>query len=372
VVTGAGAAQRSRAVALDVGVDGVVITKEKEHANVAIIPAQGRCLEVLDLIGQKDPVRGWFALYAIEPSHDIVYRSSGKLPRHFETVVQPLPIGEAEPLTVKELEVTSVDGKTCAALACGNDLLLVCYDGPTEMACCDVRFQGTALLLTRDANAHPITGYLVDGKLLTVAGRLVFSTKVPKPAETVYVDFPKQKWTWKPLFDGKTLNGWHAVGDGTWSVENGAIVGRANNEKLYGLLFSNEEFDDFTVRFKFKVLTGDSGFYIRTVFKEPDQAHGNQVQVGLSGGGGGIYESYGRGWLDKPSDALQKNILKDGDWSEMVISAHGGDIVAYVNGNKTADLKDDPGRRKGHFAMQMHSRNVMHLMFKNIEIRSDR
>jgi len=37
---------------------------------------------------------------------------------------------------------------------------------------------------------------------------------------------------WKPLMDGKTLTGWHPVGDGQWTVEDGAFVGRANNEKL--------------------------------------------------------------------------------------------------------------------------------------------
>ena len=31
---------------------------------------------------------------------------------------------------------------------------------------------------------------------------------------------------WRPLFDGKTLAGWHQVGDGEWVVEDGAIVGR--------------------------------------------------------------------------------------------------------------------------------------------------
>jgi len=175
---------------------------------------------------------------------------------------------------------------------------------------------------------------------------------------------------WTPLFNGKTLEGWTQFGDGEWTVEDGVIVGRANKEKLYGLLFTDDQFDDFTVRFKFKVLAGDSGFYIRTVFKEPDQAHGNQVQVGLSGSGvGGVYESYGRGWIDKPSDQLQAKILNDRDWNEMSITASAGDIVVHVNGTKTAGLNDDPGRRKGHFALQMHSGNVMHLMFKDIEVR---
>jgi hypothetical protein len=174
---------------------------------------------------------------------------------------------------------------------------------------------------------------------------------------------------WRPLFDGKTLKGWHPVGDGKWTVENGEIVGRANSEPLYGLLFSDDQFDNFTVRFKFKVMTGDSGFYIRTIFTEPDQAHGSQVQVGLAGSGtGGVYESYGRGWLQKPSDEVQKKILKDGDWNTMSISAQGEKIVVHVNGTLTADITDTKGRRKGHFALQMHSKNVMHLMFKDIEI----
>ncbi len=174
---------------------------------------------------------------------------------------------------------------------------------------------------------------------------------------------------WERLFDGKTLEGWHPVGDGEWSVEDGVIVGRANKEKLYGLLFTDSEFDDFKVRFQFKVLAGDSGFYIRTQFEEPDRAKGCQVQVGLSGSGvGGIYESYNRGWVDKPSDELQQKILRDGDWNDMVISAEQGKIVVHVNGTKTAEVVDDPGSRQGHFALQMHSGNVMHVMFKDIEL----
>ena len=177
---------------------------------------------------------------------------------------------------------------------------------------------------------------------------------------------------WIRLFDGETLKGWHPLGDGKWTVEDGAIVGRADSTKLYGLLFSDDQHENFTVRFQFKCLAGDSGFYIRTMFKEPDEAHGNQVQVGLAGSGtGGIYESYGRGWVDKPTDEQQKKILKDGDWNQMVITAEGGDIVVHVNGVKTADVKNDPGPRKGHFALQMHSGNVMHVMFKDIEMQPE-
>jgi len=174
---------------------------------------------------------------------------------------------------------------------------------------------------------------------------------------------------WKPLSDGKTLNGWHPVGDGQWTVEDGAFVGRADKEKLYGLLVSDKVFSNFTVRLKFMCLSGDSGFYIRTIIKEPEKANGLQVQVGRTKSGvGGIYESYGRGWVSKPSDELEKSYTKDDQWNEMVIDADGGNVVVHVNGIKSAELKDDPGRPEGHFALQMHSGCVMHVQFKDIEI----
>jgi len=178
-----------------------------------------------------------------------------------------------------------------------------------------------------------------------------------------------KKADWKPLMDGKTLTGWHPVGDGKWTVEDGAFVGRANNEKLYGLLVSDKTFRDFTVRFKFKCLSGDSGFYIRTIIKEPEKANGLQVQVGrIKSGVGGIYESYGRAWVSKPSDELEKSYTKDDEWNEMVIDAHGGNVTVTVNGVKSAELKDDPSRPEGHFALQMHAGCVMDVRFKDIEI----
>ena len=66
------------------------------------------------------------------------------------------------------------------------------------------------------------------------------------------------------LFDGKTLKGWHQVGDGQWVVEDGAIVGKtATAAKLYGLLVSDKKYKNLNVRFKFKSIKGNSGFYIR-------------------------------------------------------------------------------------------------------------
>jgi len=211
-----------------------------------------------------------------------------------------------------------------------------------------------------DASSHPVKRFTLSPVVLLAAASCLLATASVRA---------EKEPDWRPLMDGKTLAGWHAVGDGQWTVQDGAFVGRADKEKLYGLLVSDDVFEDFTVRLKFKCLSGDSGFYIRTVLKDPDQAHGLQVQVGrLKSGVGGIYESYGRGWLAKPSDELEKSYTKDDEWNEMVIDAQGGNVVVHVNGIKSAELKDDRGRGEGHFALQMHSGCVMHVLFKDIQI----
>lgn len=185
VMTGSGVGRQARAVELTIGPDGSVVTRESNDANVAILPADIEGCEVLDLIGQKNPVRGWYSAFAIAPSHDIVYRRRTTLPCHFETVVQPLSPGDATPLVVRRLDAVGSDGKTCVAIACGEDCLLISYDGPAEIQCESIRFSGTALLLSRDAKGRPLRAHLVDGRSLSIDGRELFASDTPAPARTL-------------------------------------------------------------------------------------------------------------------------------------------------------------------------------------------
>lgn len=175
---------------------------------------------------------------------------------------------------------------------------------------------------------------------------------------------------WKSLWDGKTLSGWHQVGDGQWVIEDGAIVGKTEKgARLYGLLVSDKTYKDFAVRFQFKSLKGNSGFYIRTIIEKPDMAKGLQIEIDPRENTGGIYESYGRCWVDQPKPELVKSCYKLDQWNTMEVTAEGGHVVVKLNGTKTAELKNDPSRREGHLAFQMHAGNAMMVMFKGIEIR---
>jgi hypothetical protein len=177
---------------------------------------------------------------------------------------------------------------------------------------------------------------------------------------------------WRPLFDGKTLTGWHHFGEGQWVVEDGAIVGRTQNAaKLYSLLISDAVYHDFTVRLKFKSIKGNSGFYIRTVFKDPDEAHGLQIEVDPRNNSGGIYESYRRAWVSRPEAEVYKKAFKPDDWNELEIDARGPNVTVKLNGVVTAKTENDPSRPAGQLAMQMHSGNDMLVYFKDIEIQGE-
>ena len=53
------------------------------------------------------------------------------------------------------------------------------------------------------------------------------------------------------------------------------------------------------------------------------------------------------------------------------VTACGGHIVVHVNGIKTAELKDDPGRREGKFAFQVHGGQDCEVWFKDVEIQAE-
>jgi len=96
--------------------------------------------------------------------------------------------------------------------------------------------------------------------------------------------------------------------------------------------------------------------------------HGFQAEIDPSKDIGGLYETGGRGWVIRPSAEQVAKYFKARHWNQMTVSAHGRRIVVHVNGYKTAELKDDPGRLEGHLALQMHGGQDMHVLFKDIEV----
>jgi hypothetical protein len=174
---------------------------------------------------------------------------------------------------------------------------------------------------------------------------------------------------WKPLWDGKTFLGWHIIGKGNWEIANGAIhATHPKDVKEFGHLVTDKVYRDFAVRLKFKALTGNSGLYFRIEEKGASGVSGFQAEIDATKDVGGLYETNGRTWVVKPSAEDVKKWFTPGDWNSMTVSAHGGNIVVTVNGIKTAELTNDPGRKEGRIALQVHANLDCDLWFKDIEV----
>lgn len=174
---------------------------------------------------------------------------------------------------------------------------------------------------------------------------------------------------WKPLWDGKTLNGWHIIGKGDWKIEDGALrTTHAKEEKEFGHLVSDKIFSDFTARLRYKAVKGNSGLYFRIEEKGRTGVSGFQAEIDAEKDAGGLYETNGRAWVSKPTADDVKKWFKPQEWNTMTVSAHGRRITVDVNGWRTAELRHDPGRLEGHLALQTHANLDCELYFKNIEI----
>ena len=175
----------------------------------------------------------------------------------------------------------------------------------------------------------------------------------------------------KPIFDGKTLKGWTPAPGGKWEVKDGAIVGTSpKSERRHGILLTDKQYSDFVVKAKFRVHAGDSGFYFRAErVKSAVSVNGFQVEVDTSQETGGLYETGGRAWVHRPTAAvIKKRKYKQGEWTDLELSAIGGHIVVKINGVISTELKNDKSRRKGYIGLQLHGGQKMHVEFKEIVI----
>ena len=122
------------------------------------------------------------------------------------------------------------------------------------------------------------------------------------------------------------------------------------------------------MRLKYKTVTGNSGLYFRIEEKGFSGVSGFQAEIDPQKDAGGLYETNGRSWVSQPKPEDVKKWFKPGAWNEMTVSAHDNHIVVTVNGMKSAELQNDPGRTEGRLALQLHSGQAGDVWFKEIEI----
>lgn len=171
------------------------------------------------------------------------------------------------------------------------------------------------------------------------------------------------------LFNGKDLTGWRVHGTEKWYVENGELVCESGPDKQYGYLASEKKFKNFELTVEFKQESnGNSGIFFHCSL-DGTKINGWQAEVAPANRfTGGVYESYGRGWLIKP-DPEKEKILKEGDWNKMVVRVNGEEVTTWLNGQQMVQLRDEKiGATQGRIALQIHDGGNVKVRWRNLSI----
>lgn len=172
------------------------------------------------------------------------------------------------------------------------------------------------------------------------------------------------------LFNGKDLTGWTIHGTEKWYVENKELICESGPDKAYGYLSTNEAFKNFELTLQFKQeANGNSGVFIRSSI-DGVKISGWQVEVAPKDHHtGGIYESYGRGWLIKPKPQ-DEQYLKVNKWNDLKIRVVNDEVTTWLNGHQMVSLEDEKiGKGEGFIALQIHDGGGIKVRWKKIEIK---
>ena len=174
----------------------------------------------------------------------------------------------------------------------------------------------------------------------------------------------------KSIFYGKNLDGWKIHGTEKWYVEDGLLVCESGPDAQYGYLSTEKNYDDFELTLEFlQEADGNSGVFFRSTF-DGTKVSGWQVEVAPPNHDtGGIYESYGRGWLVQIPDE-KEDILKMGEWNKMKIRVVGGHVTTWLNGQQMVDINDDKiAKGKGAIALQIHDGGGIKVKWRNLKVK---
>ncbi len=171
------------------------------------------------------------------------------------------------------------------------------------------------------------------------------------------------------LFNGKNLKGWKIYGTEKWYVKNGELICESGPDKKYGYLATEKFYKNFDLTLDFKEeANGNSGVFFRSTI-DGTKVSGWQVEVAPPNHDtGGIYESYGRGWLVQIPDE-KETILKPDEWNTLRIRVEGDHVQTYLNGTEMVDMHDEKiGQADGSIALQIHDGGGIKVRWRNFKL----
>ncbi len=207
--------------------------------------------------------------------------------------------------------------------------------------------------------------------LLTLAlpgGTLRVLAQAPPPPDATKV---------KPLFDGKSLDGWEGNAK-LWRVQDGALTGGSLTEDVRenDFLATQKDYGNYILRLKIK-LTGaggfiNSGIQMRST-RVPNSSEmcGYQCDYGDPTWWGCVYDESRRNRVMAQSNMkLLDPAIKRDDWNDYVIRAEGPRITTWINGVMGVDYTEQDPKipLSGKIGVQIHGGGKALVQVKDVTL----
>lgn len=178
----------------------------------------------------------------------------------------------------------------------------------------------------------------------------------------------------KPMMEGESLEGWHTIGPGKWSFEEGGVLhGYSGN--AHSFLVTNDTYKNFYLKCKFKIIKEDnSGIFIR---KHPDSTNvalTDAIECNIYDHNG-YSHAYSTGSIVTHARAWY-GMTHFEDWNTMEIFAHESYIVLYINGQKASEAHlEGPYNKAGNICLQAGTKvftdsGPSDIYFKDLKIKN--
>ncbi|WP_329161629.1 ThuA domain-containing protein [Streptomyces anulatus] len=215
----------------------------------------------------------------------------------------------------------------------------------------------TGLGHTKESYAEPAFRSHVLGGLRYATGQVKADCKPDKD--------------YRPIFNGKTLEGWKQAGPGKFSVSEGAL----HSEGGMGLLtYQAKELKSYSLKLDWK-MTGDDNSGIFVGFPESDDPwsavnNGYEIQIDATDAAdrttGAVYT-----FKSANIKARDRVLRPPGQWNSYEIKVQGERLQIFLNGSKINDFTNtDPARslKDGYIGLQNHGADDQ-VSFRNIQLK---
>ncbi|MFH8667082.1 MULTISPECIES: ThuA domain-containing protein [Streptomyces] len=215
----------------------------------------------------------------------------------------------------------------------------------------------TGLGHTKESYAEPAFRSHVLGGLRYATGQVKADCKPDKD--------------YRPIFNGKTLEGWKQAGPGKFSVSDGAL----HSEGGMGLLtYQAKELKSYSLKLDWR-MTGDDNSGVFVGFPESDDPwsavnNGYEIQIDATDAAdrttGAVYT-----FKSANIKARDRVLRPPGQWNSYEIKVQGERLQIFLNGSKINDFTNtDPARslKDGYIGLQNHGADDQ-VSFRNIQLK---